>query len=71
LVRLFRRHLETTPVAYIRKRRAEHAKHLLIHTTLPMKSIARQIGLTDLQQFNKLLRKTLGRSPRAIRFASQ
>jgi AraC-like DNA-binding protein len=35
-----------------------------------MKSIARQIGLTDLQQFNKLLRKTLGQSPRAIRFSS-
>jgi AraC-like DNA-binding protein len=69
LVRLFRKHLALTPLAYVQKRRAEQAEHLLIHTTLPMKSIARQIGLVDLQQFNKFLRKMRGRSPRAIRSA--
>jgi len=69
LVRLFRKHLATTPLAYVQKRRAEQAEHLLVHTTLPMKSIARQIGMVNLQQFNKFIRKTRGRSPRALRSA--
>jgi transcriptional regulator GlxA family with amidase domain len=69
LVRLFRKHMGMTPLAYVQERRAEQAQHLLVHTTLPMKSIARQIGLVNLQQFNKFVRKKRGLSPRAIRSA--
>jgi len=67
LVRLFNRHVNMSPLTYVHRRRSERAEHLLRHTTIPMKSIARQIGLNDLQQFNKLMRKTLGQSPRQIR----
>jgi AraC-like DNA-binding protein len=67
LVRLFRRHIGTAPLAYARQRRARRAEHLLRCTTWPAKSIAAQVGLADLHQLNKLLRQCLGRSPREIR----
>lgn len=67
LIRLFRRHLAATPLSYVHARRAQRAEHLLRHTTLSIKSIAMQVGLVDLQQLNKLMRRTLGQSPRALR----
>jgi AraC family transcriptional regulator len=67
LVRLFRAHLGQTPLAYLHARRARRAEHFLKHTTRPMKAIAQEIGLSDLQQLNKLCRKVLGRPPSAVR----
>jgi AraC-like DNA-binding protein len=67
LIRLFRKHLNATPLAYVQKRRADKAYHLLVHTPVPIKAIARQVGLTNLQQLNKLMRKMTGKSPRTIR----
>jgi AraC-like DNA-binding protein len=67
LVRLFRSHLNTTPRRLLRLRRAQWAGHLLMHTTVPGKSIAAAVGVADIQQLNKLLRRELGRSPRQLR----
>lgn len=67
LCRLFRAHLGETPMATIRRRRIERARHLLAHTTLPIKEIAAQVGLDDLQRFNKTVRRETGHSPRKIR----
>ena len=67
LCRLFRTHLGTTPMATIRHRRVERARHLLVHTSLPIKAIAAQVGLDDPQRFNKTVRLETGRSPRALR----
>lgn len=67
LCRLFRTHLGQTPMAAIRSRRVDRARHLLVHTTMPIKAIAAQVGLDDLQRFNKTIRLETGRSPRAIR----
>jgi len=67
LVRLFRQHLKMSPLQYILSRRVERSMHLLQHTTLPIKAVAREVGIRDLQQFNKLLRHRLGRSPRSLR----
>jgi AraC family transcriptional regulator len=69
LTRLFRAHAGTTVTEYIQTQRAERAAHLLRHTTLPAKAVAAQVGILDLQAFNKLLRRRLGLSPRAIRGA--
>lgn len=65
--RLFQSATGSTPARYIRKRRVERAIHLLKNSTLPIKAIAAQCGLGDLQAFNKTLRKEMGISPRAIR----
>lgn len=67
LSRIFNAHLGKPVSEYIRSRRADNAEHLLCSTTLPIKVIARTIGIPDLQQFNRLMHEYKGASPRAIR----
>ncbi len=67
LTRLFQKHLGMTVLGYIRKRRAERARHLLVHSSLPLKAIAAQVGLSDAHRFNKVIRRELGKSPRGVR----
>ena len=67
LNRLFKFAVGTTVVEYIRGRRLEWAKHLLAHTTIPIKAVAYQIGIPDPQHFNKSMRRYFGRSPSAFR----
>jgi AraC-like DNA-binding protein len=65
--RVFAAATGSTPAQYIRARRVERARHLLEHSTLPIKAITSQCGLGDLQAFNKTLRRELGKSPRELR----
>lgn len=67
LTRCFRAHTGETVVGWIQKRRVAHAGHLLLHSTLPIKSIASQSGLGDFHSFNKTMRRVSGRSPRQWR----
>lgn len=67
LTRLFTASLGMSVSEYIRQRRADEAEHLLKSTTLPVKAIARTVGMPDLQQFNRLMHQFKGASPRAIR----
>lgn len=67
LIRLFRQSQNSTVGEYIRKRRAERAVHLLVNTTMPIKSVANSVGVPDVQQFNKLMRRVTGKSPTDIR----
>ena len=67
LTRLFRAQFGVTIEGYIRRRRVERALHLLVHTTLAVKTIAGEVGLPDLHFFNKTIRATVGVSPRAYR----
>ncbi|NUP98257.1 MAG: helix-turn-helix transcriptional regulator [Armatimonadetes bacterium] len=71
LLRLFRAAFGLSVVGYIRRRRAEQARHLLLHSTLPIKAIAAEVGVRDLHYFNRLLRQELGASPRAVRAAGR
>jgi len=67
LVRLFRAELGMPPVRYIGRRRIEIALNLLRHTNIPIRAIAEQVGIPDLQLFNKMVRRAAGDAPRAIR----
>lgn len=67
LTRLFHRELGLSVSNYIRRRRAEQALHLLTSTNMPIKAIARSIGVPQLTQFNRLLKNAYGEGPRAIR----
>lgn len=69
LTRLFRAETGLTVVSYIRRRRLERARHLLLSSTLSITAIAAAVGITDLQAFNKACRRELGASPRAVRAA--
>jgi len=67
LTRLFQARFEMPVVAYIRKLRTERARHLLLHTTQPIKAIAAHVGIPDLHLFNKVIRRELGAAPREVR----
>ncbi|MBK6011788.1 AraC family transcriptional regulator [Streptomyces sp. MBT53] len=67
LTRLFREDTGLTVIAYIRRRRIERARHLLLASTLAIPAIAATVGIPDLQAFNKTCRRELGASPRAVR----
>jgi AraC-like DNA-binding protein len=71
LTRLFRGEVGSTVVGYVRQRRAERARHLLLYSTLPIKAVAAYSGFEDLQHFNKAVRRLLGRSPRNVRQQQQ
>ncbi|MGI5460836.1 helix-turn-helix domain-containing protein [Streptomyces sp. CA-249302] len=71
LTRLFRADTGLTVVGYIRHRRMERARHLLIASTLAIPAIAATVGIPDLQAFNKTCHRELGASPRTVRRTGQ
>jgi AraC family transcriptional regulator len=56
-----------TAAQLIRKQRLQRAYRLLLHSTTPVKLVASECGIDDLQQFNKLMRRSYGMSPRRLR----
>ncbi len=67
LNRIFQQHLGLGASAYLRGRRVERARYLLENTDLPIKAVAAQVGIADLQLFNKTMRHATGESPRRVR----
>lgn len=56
-----------TVMQLLRKRKLRHAYRLLLHSAMPVKQIAAECGLNDLQKFNKCMRAEYGQSPRSLR----
>lgn len=52
---------------YIQREQLSRACHLLQHSSLAIKSIAIETGISDLQYFNKIIRNTTGCSPTEFR----
>ena len=67
LTRLFTAGPGLTVVGYLRRRRIEHARQLLVHSTMSISAIASTVGIPDLQAFNKACRTVTGLGPRALR----
>jgi AraC family transcriptional regulator len=67
LTRLFQKHLGKTVVGHLIERRLIRAEHLLKHSDMPIKQVAAQVGIPDLQAFNKAIRNRYQRSPRELR----
>jgi AraC-like DNA-binding protein len=67
LLRVFREEHGCTIQEFIRARRAELARDLIVTTELPLKEVALRAGMGDLQYFNKVIRAETGMSPRALR----
>jgi AraC-like DNA-binding protein len=67
LTRVFSRTTGQTVAGYVRRRRIEHAVHLLTRTTMSVSAVAATVGIPDLQAFNKTCRAVTGRSPRRLR----
>ncbi|MGN8820590.1 helix-turn-helix domain-containing protein [Atopobiaceae bacterium HCP3S3_A4] len=67
LIRLFKRQLGTTPHSYLLRYRITQAKELLAETTLPVASIARQVGFASESNFSYRFGEMCGQSPSAYR----
>ena len=67
LLRSVRAEYNQTAQQFIREKRTEVAKTLVLTTNLSLKEIAAQTGMPDLQYFNKAIRGLSGMSPRALR----
>lgn len=67
LNKLFAAHFGHSVEQHIQGRRMEEARFYLTGTDMPIKEVAARVGLPDLQHFNKVVRRHLGRSPRRVR----
>jgi AraC family transcriptional regulator len=67
LIRLFHKEHGMGPAEWHRLQRLRRAEQLLRHSNLSVKAVAAETGFTDLQQFNKLVRKHCGAPPRNLR----
>ncbi len=67
LCRAMRRHLDTTPSAWINSVRMEHAARLIREGTLPVADVAEAVGIGNVGHFYRLFRDQYGTTPRAYR----
>ena len=67
LARAFRVRYGLTVPNYLLRRRIELARHLLTTSRLSIKQVAAEVGLADIQHFNKQFRRLTGVSPSAYR----
>ena len=67
LARAFRTRYGMTVPHYVLRRRIELARHLLTTSRMSIKQVAAEVGLPDIQHFNKQFRRLTGVSPTAYR----
>ena len=67
--RAFRQGLGKPPLAYVRMRRIERAKELMVTRELPLAVIAHECGLYDQAALCKMFRRVTGETPGAWRRA--
>lgn len=67
LVREFRRHMQCSPGSYVRAKRMERARNLLLVIDTPLADIALTLGFSDQSAFHKAFRKAEGCTPGTYR----
>jgi AraC-like DNA-binding protein len=67
LARRFRKALGVPPVRYLQSVRVQRALSLLKETSLPVGEIARSVGFPDPNYFSRLVKRSVGQSPRSFR----
>lgn len=67
LRRAFKREFGATPREIMRRLRLQHAKNLLLETSLTMKEIASRLGYTRQHEFARTFRRQAGQSPSSWR----
>ncbi len=63
----FRRVIGTSPMKFLRQVRAEHAKDLLMNTTLKHYAIGREVGYKNEVTFCRFFKRQAGITPKAFR----
>jgi AraC-like DNA-binding protein len=69
--RLFRQHMDESPMHYLRKLRVNQARHALRHTDLFVEEIAFNVGFSDALHFSRVFRSITGMSPSNWRNTSE
>ena len=67
LIRLFRTHMNITPVQYINQNKIAHAVEMLMITDLSISEISYALGFSDPGYFSRLFKKMQKRSPNEAR----
>lgn len=67
LSNLFRQQTGVTITEYVTNKRITHAATLLNHTQQPIKSVAKQVGIPDVQYFSRLFKRRMGLTPTQYR----
>jgi AraC-like DNA-binding protein len=65
--RTFRKSTGQTPGEYLRRRRMEHVRSLILSTPLPLRIIAKQNGFSDEYVLSKTFKKVMGVTPGSLR----
>jgi AraC-like DNA-binding protein len=68
-IRAFRAATGRTPHQYVRERRIDRAKTLLVTTPLPVTEVCDRVGFQSLGSFSSLFRRVTGETPVAYRAA--
>lgn len=71
LLRLVKAEHGLTIQEYLKEKRTEVARNMVVTTDMPLKAIAARTGMPNLQYFNKAIRAASGLSPRALRALAQ
>src|SRR5262245_38305901 len=66
-LRLFKAAFHETPHRYLRRRRLEAARRLLVRTELPVTVVCLQVGFESLGTFSSVFRQSFGASPNEFR----
>lgn len=66
-IRAFRAAFGKTPHQYLRDRRLDRARELLVTTPMPVTEICSQIGFQSLGSFSSLFRRSTGETPAEYR----
>lgn len=69
LCRVFRKELDTSPLAYFQRQKLRHAAALLREGKLPIKEIAHRIGIGNVANFTRLFKRHMGLPPGRFRDA--
>ena len=69
LIRLFKKHLNTTPIKYINDTKCHHAISMLRNETLSIQEIAYELGFITPNYFSRLFKKLTGMTPLEKRIA--
>lgn len=64
---LFKKEMGVTLTDYVSQQRIIHARHLLLDTDFPIKSIAQQCGIADMNYFVRMFKRTVGVTPKVYR----
>ncbi|NMO94606.1 AraC family transcriptional regulator [Paenibacillus lemnae] len=71
LIRLFKKHLGTSPIQYVNRKRVQQIKWLLATTDLSLAEIGEQSGIPDVSYLSKAFKSATGFSPTAYKMMLQ